>query len=453
LKSVPTAREIAHPILLRVDASGAYAGLLLRRMPESVATRDRALATELVLGTLRWQGRIDFALGQVASRPLAEIDPPLRAALRLGAHQILNLDRIPSAAAVNESVRIARRLAGRSGGGFVNAVLRRLCSTEIRWPSAEAPLDLRLSVTHSHPEWLVRRWLARFGQAETEALLSANNTPAPVSLRVNGVRTDAGALREQLQKEGIATEPGRFATGALRVVGGNVAGTRAFRDGGFYLQDEASQIVASLLPEAGIRRVADLCAAPGGKALEIGARGARGAWVLASDRSVARLGLVRANAARLGLSSLRFAVQDAIHPALRPGSLDAVLVDAPCSGTGIVRRQPEIRWRREEADLARIATTQAAILAAAAPLVRDGGALVYSVCSLEPEEGIDQVAAFLAAHPQFSVEAPPAPPAGPPPELLRADPRGSHLWTLPHLHDLDGFFAVLLRRRGHAGRG
>jgi 16S rRNA (cytosine967-C5)-methyltransferase len=448
MKAAPTAREIAYPILLRVDASGAYAGLLLRRMPDSMATRDRALATELVLGTLRWQGRIDFALGQVASRSLAAIDPPLRAALRLGAHQILNLDRIPSAVAVNESVRIARRVAGRSGGGFVNAVLRRLCSSEIRWPSTDAPMALRLSVTHSHPEWLVRRWLARFGPAETEALLSANNLPAPVSLRVNGLRTDAAALGERLRREGIATEPGRFAAGALRVVGGNAAGTRAFRDGGFYLQDEASQLVASLLPEAGVTRVADLCAAPGGKALEIGARGARGGWVLASDRSVARLGLVRANAARLGLESLRFAVQDAVRPALRAGSLDAVLVDAPCSGTGILRRQPEIRWRRVESDLARLARTQAAILAAAAPLVRDGGALVYSVCSLEPEEGADQVAAFLTAHPRFSTEAPPAPPGGPPPELLRRDARGSHLWTLPHLHDLDGFFAVLLRRSG-----
>ena len=448
MKPVPTAREIAFPILLRVDVSGAYAGLLLRRMPETVATRDRALATELVLGTLRWQGRIDFALGQVASRAVRAIDPPLRAALRLGAHQILNLDRIPAAVAVNESVRIARRVAGRSGGGFVNAVLRRLCSSEIRWPSAEAPAALRLAVTHSHPEWLVRRWLARFGPAATEALLSANNSPAPVSLRVNGLRTDAGALRQRLQREGIATEPGRFAPAALRVVGGNAAGTKAFRDGGFYLQDEASQLVASLLPEAGVRRVADLCAAPGGKALEIGARGGSGGWVLASDRSVARLGLVRANAARLGLPSLRFVVQDAIRPALCAGSLDAVLVDAPCSGTGILRRQPEIRWRREEADLARLAQTQAAILAAAAPLVRVGGVLLYSVCSLEPEEGIDQVAAFLAAHPQFSPAAPPAPPAGPPLELLRAEAHGPHLWTLPHLHDLDGFFAQLLSRHG-----
>lgn len=447
MSAVPTAREIAYPILLRVDASGAYAGLLLRRMPETVATRDRALATELVLGTLRWQGRIDFALNQVASRPVAEIDPPLRAALRLGAHQILNLDRIPAAAAVNESVRIARRTAGRSGGGFVNAVLRRLCSEEIRWPSAEAPRSLQLSVTHSHPEWLVRRWLARWGPLETEALLSANNSPAPVSLRVNSLRTDAAALRARLQKEAIATEPGRYAAGALRVVAGNAAGTRAFRDGWFYLQDEASQLVASLLPDEGIGRVADLCAAPGGKALEIGARGGQSRWVLASDRSVARLGLVRANAARLGLPSLRFAVQDATQPALRAGSLDAVLVDAPCSGTGILRRQPEIRWRREEADVARLAQAQAAILAAAAPLVRNGGVLVYSVCSLEPEEGIDQIAGFLAAHPEFAAAEPPGPPAGPPPELVREDPRGSHLWTLPHLHDLDGFFAALLRRR------
>jgi len=265
---------------------------------------------------------------------------------------------------------------------------------------------------------------------------------------VNGLRTDTAALRERLQREGIATEPGRFAAGALRVVGGNAAGTRAFRDGGFYLQDEASQLVASLLPEPGIRRVADLCAAPGGKALEIGSRGVQAGWVLAGDRSVARLGLVRANAARLGLQSLHFAVLDATRPALRAGSLDAVLVDAPCSGSGILRRQPEIRWRRAEADLARLAQTQATILAAAAPLVRDGGALVYSVCSLEPEEGIDQVAAFLAAQPRFAVEPPPAPPQGPPSEVLRQDPLGRHLWTLPHLHDLDGFFGVLLRRRG-----
>lgn len=439
----PTAREIAFPILLRVDTGGAYAGILLRHMPPAVEPRERALATELVLGALRWQGRIDHALAQVCDRPIAAVDPPLRAALRLGAHQILHLDRIPAAAAVNESVRLARRAAGRGGGGFVNAVLRRLCREPLRWPGPEADPAVRLAVSLSHPEWLVRRWLTRFGEDETESLLRANNRPAPLSLRLNPRRATLGDLRDRLATAGIATDPARFAPGALRAVGGYPAGTKPFKDGWFYLQDEASQLVAAMLPAAPGGKIADLCAAPGGKAIEIASREA---WVLASDRAWGRLGLVRANAARLQLRGLRFLVQDAGRPALRPASFDGVLVDAPCSGTGILRRQPEIRWRRRESDLARLAAEQAAILRAGASLVRPGGALLYSVCSLEPEEGEEVARAFLAERPEFRAEAPPPPPAGPEDELLAAGPPGPHLRTLPQRHDLDGFFAILLRR-------
>lgn len=442
MQRTPSARELAHRILVRVEVSNGYSNLLLRALPPEMERRERALCTELVLGTLRWRGRLDHALAQCSRRPLQEVDPALLTTLRMGAYQLLYLDRVPDSAAVNESVRLARRSAGRGAAGFVNAVLRALLRQEIRWPGDDADPVERLAVQTSHPPWLVQRWLDRLGPQQAEQALLAHNQPAPLVLRVNRRRTDPAALRTRLQAEGVQTEPGVWSDDALQVSKGNPLGGDAFREGLFYVQGEASILVADLVGAQPGERIADLCAAPGGKATQLAAVVQTRGLLVACDLHPKRLGLVRDNAHRLGLDRMRLVVHDAGQPAIRPGSLDRALLDAPCSGTGVLRRHPEIRWRNELDDVRRLASLQARLLDAAAPTVRPGGRLVYSVCSLEPEEGLEVVQRFLQRRPDYHIDEP-----GDVPEAL-VDRSGGlpHLLTHPQRHGLDGFFAAVLQR-------
>ncbi len=442
MQRTPSARELAHRILVRVEVSDGYSNLLLRTLPAEMERRERALCTELVLGTLRWRGRLDHALAQCSRRPLEEVDPALLTTLRMGAYQLLYLDRVPDSAAVNESVRLARRAAGRGAGGFVNAVLRALLRQDIRWPGDDADPVQRLAVQTSHPPWLVQRWLDRLGPQEAEQALLAHNQPAPLVLRVNRRRTDPGALRTRLEAEGVQPEPGVWSDDALQVSQGNPLAGDAFREGLFYVQGEASMLVAELVGAQPGERIADLCAAPGGKATQLAAVLHTRGLLLACDLQSRRLALVRDNARRLGLDRIRLVVHDAGRPAIRPGSLDRALLDAPCSGTGVLRRHPEIRWRRELDDVHRLASLQARLLDAAAQTVRPGGRLVYSVCSLEPEEGSEVVQRFLQRRSDYRIDEP-----GDVPEAL-VDRSGGfpHLLTHPQRHGLDGFFAAVLQR-------
>jgi 16S rRNA (cytosine967-C5)-methyltransferase len=437
----PRARELAHRILMRVE-SGGYSGILLQGLPEGMEARERALVTELVLGTLRWQGRIDHGLAQCSRRPLSRVDPPVLAALRMGAHQILHLDRVPASAAVNESVELVRRQAGAGAAGFANAVLRAVVAGKVRWPGEEADPLQRLSVETSHPPWLVRRWSERLGGEEVRRALEAHNRPAPVTLRVNGSRTNREGLRCRLESEGVVTAPGRWSPEALQVTSGNPTSGAAFREGLAYLQDEASMLVSGMVePQAG-DRVADLCAAPGGKATHLAEKLQGRGLLVASDLHLRRLRLTGHNSRRLGLAGIRLLCQDSARPAVRPGALDRALLDAPCTGTGVLRRRPEIRWRRTPEDLLRLASLQSRLLEAAAELVRPGGVLVYSVCSVEPEEGPALVERFLQARPDYAA----LPPPGVPEELVERDGGFPYLRTWPHRHDLDGFFAAALQR-------
>jgi 16S rRNA (cytosine967-C5)-methyltransferase len=297
-------------------------------------------------------------------------------------------------------------------------------------------------VQTSHPPWLVQRWLDRLGPQQAERALLAHNQPAPLVLRVNRRRTDAGALRTRLEAEGVQTEPGGWSDDALHVSEGNPLAGDAFREGLFYVQGEASILVADLVGAQPGERIADLCAAPGGKATQLAAVLQARGLLLACDLQPRRLGLVRDNARRLGLDPIRLVVHDAGQPAIRPGSLDRALLDAPCSGTGVLRRHPEIRWRRELDDVRRLASLQARLLDAAARTVRPGGRLVYSVCSLEPEEGPEVVQRFLQRRPDYHIDEP-----GDVPEALVDRSSGLPcLRTHPQRHGLDGFFAAVLQR-------
>jgi len=435
-------RGVAQDVLVRVETTSAFADVLLARRlaGTSLSAADRALATDLVYGTLAWQGRLDHHLAELVHRPIAALDPPVRAALRMGVYQLLLLDRIPAYAAVDASVRLARR-----GGGLVNAVLRRaarLGHGGLALPEEGSDPMGRLVIEWSHPRWLVERLAAQVGAAELPALLAAHNRRGPVALRIT--RPDDADLAGELSAQGAQIAPGRWAPEAL-VVERRAARLRtcgAYRAGRFVFQGEPSQLVTGLLGIEAGSSVLDACAAPGGKTLHAAALAGPNGSVVALDPHRTGVGRIVAEAARLGATP-HAVVADARRPPLRR-AFDAVLVDAPCSGLGTLRRHPELRWRRRSEDLPRLAELQGELLAGAAALVRPGGVLVYAVCSPLREETDDVIAGFLTTAPRFARESvvPHLPAAAAP--LASAD---GALRTWPHRHDVDAFFAVRLRAR------
>ncbi|HEX7118064.1 MAG TPA: 16S rRNA (cytosine(967)-C(5))-methyltransferase RsmB [Longimicrobiales bacterium] len=420
---------------LRAVRGGELADRALARTLERVAVRDRPWVQELVYGTFRLRGRIDWMLDRLVRRGIASLEPDVLDILRLGAYQLLEMGSVPAYAAVSQAVEMAKRVAGKGGGGLVNGVLQ---SLRRRRDALEFPAFGRDPVGHlsewgSHPRWLVERWVDRFGAEGARRLVEANN--ARPELYIRAVCTTADDARARLEAAGIESEPVPFAPDALRIV--PPAGAReALAVVPSVVQDPAAGSVVryAAVPEGA--RVADLCAAPGGKAVALAER-ARS--VVAADVSFARMARVRENAGRIGGLSVHGLVADARWPAVREA--DVVLVDVPCTGTGTLRRHPDGKWRLAPTDLSALAELQREILDAAAEVVRPGGLLIYSTCSLEPEENEGQVDAFLERHPEF-VPAPP--PAGTiAAELLDAAGR---LVVLPQATGVDGAFASRLRR-------
>jgi 16S rRNA (cytosine967-C5)-methyltransferase len=444
-------RRAAFAILQAVDAGRGHSNALLAALPDGMDERDRALATELVYGVLRRRAQLDRALLRWSRRPLERIDPALRTVLRMGLYQILRLTRVPVAAAVNESVKLARRAGGRGAAAFANAVLRAAGREGAPSPPSRPPPDSGpeaqiawLEETHSCPRFLIARFFARYGAEGCEALLEVIDRPAPITLRVTRRSGGAPALAARLRDEGIDTRPSPLLPEALRVRSGAPQRSLAFRDGSCYIQDEASQLVARLaVPLDRSAAYLDLCSAPGGKLLAVaeGANAPAGP-IIAADLSLDRLRTLGDNARRLGFGGLFRVAMDATRPALR-GRFGTILLDAPCSGTGILRRHPEIRWRRAERDIVRFAALQARALRLAVDQLEPGGRLVYAVCSLEPEEGPDQIAALLRACPWIAIAD--AHPLLPAQAATLVGPDGC-LRTLPHRDDLDGFYAAVLQR-------
>jgi 16S rRNA (cytosine967-C5)-methyltransferase len=461
MSSPSPARRAAYRALLdvtrgRTDSASAIA----RARAELEDERDRALAGEIVLGTLRWQGALDAALAAVAARPLAELDLPVLVVLRLSAYQILLLSRVPARAVVHDAVALVR-LAGRPrAAGFVNAVLRHLDPGAARaaWPPPPAGTSARddaaareAAVEHlvralSHPAWLARRWLDRVGLDAAIAWARFDNAPAPLTLRVNRLRTSPDALSAALAAHGVRVEPARWAPDALVVVEGQPLQTPLAGRGLFVAMDEGSQLVglmAALLARGG--PVLDACAAPGGKTLILAAADPPPDLLVACDVRPRRLALLRATLREAGAETVRVVRADLEAGSPFRPAFDLVLVDAPCSGLGTIRREPEIRWRRTPGDLPRLAAAQRRMLAEAATAVRPGGRLVYATCSSEPEENEEVVAAFLATRPDFRRLAPGAHPFAGTPRAALLDAAGD-LRTLPHLHHLEGFYAAVLVR-------
>jgi 16S rRNA (cytosine967-C5)-methyltransferase len=440
---VSRSRWEALEVLVRVERVRAFAdlALLAALARASLDPRDAALASELVYGTLRWRRYLDWRLAPHSARPLATLDPWVRALLRLTAYQVLLLDRVPAFAAVDEAVSLARHKGRHRGpADYVNAVLRSLTRSPGP-PPLPADLVEALGTRLSFPDWIVGRWLDRRGPAEAEALMTALNERPPTTVRVNALRASREELVRRLRDEELAdARPTGLAPEGVRVDRGAIARSRAFADGWCTVQDEASMLVARLLAPRPGEVIADACAAPGTKATHLAELMEDRGRVIAMAPPGGRLKLAGEAARRLHLRAVE----------LHPGPVAAVaprwrercagaLVDAPCSNLGVLRRNPEVKWRRGDADLARLAETQRQIIAAAASMVESGGRLVYATCSLEPEENEAVVAGFLAAHPEWAPATPPDFPVAP--------DAGGFVHCLPHVHGTDGFTAILLKRR------
>ncbi len=445
-RSVSPARRAAYEILRRVDDEGAFAAPLLASAANDLSGEDRALCNELVLGVLRRRLWLDTSLEHFAGRKIESLDAPVRRSLRLGLYQLRFLTRVPARAAVNESVNIAHAQRMRSAAPFINAVLRR-ATREPDYDPASAltnPFE-KIAVETSHPVWLIERWAASFGVEEAADFASANNAPARLAFRVNALRDGETDVLENLRAAGVEIAPSRVAPDAYRVEGGEGSGAalRALAaEGLVYMQDEASQLVAHVVGARAGERVLDVCAAPGSKTTHLASLTHGEAMIVAGDLHAHRLRLVRETCARLGVNNIRTVVLDAeARLPFADESFDRVLVDAPCTGTGTLRHNPEIRWRLMPGDINELAAKQRKILAEASRVVRRGGRLVYSTCSVEREENEEVVADFLESHGDFRQV-----PASAAPDNLLTASGGARTW--PHRDGTDGFYVAALDRRG-----
>jgi 16S rRNA (cytosine967-C5)-methyltransferase len=413
--------------------------------------RDRALLLELSAGTMRWRNALDFVLADASRRPLDELAAPIRAILRLSTFQLRHLDRVPDHAVIHEAVELARRTGHPRAAGFVNAVLRTVVRRigQFRLPGRPEPDGSRdaqiayLSITLSHPAWLVARWLDRYGFAHAETWCRFNNEPPEVTLRPR--HQDALDLVAEADRAGVALRPARHVTGAYVAEAGALSRLPADVRERIVVQDEGSQLVALTTPITSGGLALDLCAAPGNKTVILAERTAQDGSVVACDLRPTRVALLRQTLATAGVRA-HVVRLDAERPLPFTAIFHTVLLDAPCSGLGTLRRDPDLKWARTASDLSALAARQACMLNEAAAVVRPGGSIAYATCSSEPEENDEVVDAFLLRHPEFE------------PGRLKPDPRvrnfddlvdvQGRLRTLPFGQRLDAFFgAVLVRRR------
>jgi 16S rRNA (cytosine967-C5)-methyltransferase len=447
-KKKKSVRQLASEILVKVDARKAYADVLLDQAlrTSDLEVRDRALLTELTYGTLRWRGTIDARLSRSLSRPLADLDPPVRNLLRLSCYQLLYLDRIPQFAVVNEAVELAKSYRGRKSAGFVNGVLRGFLrqlgdGDQVSFNASVASLAAQCS----HPEWLVQRWLAEFGPEAAPALMRANNEKPPLVLRANLVKCTREELLDRLSNAGVEATVAPFAPeGILLPAGGAVDDLPGFAEGLFQVQGEASQLIAHLLSPLSGERILDACAAPGGKSTHIAELIRDQGEIIAIDTAERGIERIRQNTTRLGLSSVRAIRADVTEEnrELAGAPFDRILVDAPCSGLGTLRAHPEIKWQRDENDVRRLSRLQVKILNQVAKYLKPGGILVYSTCTLTREENEQNVESFLAEHPQFELQDV----ARYLPKRAKHMARGQYFQALPQRDNTDGFFAARMRK-------
>lgn len=450
LKGRPASpRELAMHVLTQVEQEGAYSNLLLNTALQKAALSksDAGLATELIYGTISRLNTLDYFLDKYVNKGTRKLQPWVRALLRLSLYQIIYLDRIPDHAVVSEAVNLAKRRGHQGISGMVNGVLRNILrQKESLAIPADLPAAKRISLQHSHPEWLVERWISQYGPETAEAICAANNEPPAVSVRVNTTMISREELLKEMEGRGLQAAPSTLSPYGIVVKGaGNMALTDWYREGMISIQDESSMLVAEAVgPEPGMR-VLDCCAAPGGKSAHMGELMKDQGSIVANDIHSHKGKLIADQAARLGLDCIRTVTGDALELPSRfePASFDRILLDAPCSGLGVIRRKPDLKWGKTEEDIREIAALQSKLLDSVSALLRPGGVLVYSTCTIEPQENEGVVTSFVNRHPEFELDE-----TGSLSRLKdNALVRGGGIQILPQHYHSDGFYIARLRRR------
>lgn len=434
-------RRLAFEILSRVERGAFASPLLASRRLEGLDARDRALIHELVLGVLRNRNMLDHELERYLKTPAKPLDPRVRNLLRIGLYQVRFLDRIPTHAAVNETVGLAKEIGAEQAAGLANAVLRRAAREDASATMAGLPAGAEgLSVRYSHPRWLVERWVARWGFARAEAILRADNETPAVFFFPIPVNEGPNSTLDAMRRAGLVVQPAMPPPGCWQLMDGPASALKGFADkGAIYIMDRGAQWVAHLLRSESGMRVLDLCAAPGGKSLAAAAHMKHEGAVIANDVRLTRLRTLLAVCRSAGILIIHALVSDPSSAIpFRPGLMfDRVLLDAPCSGTGTLRRNPDLRWRIRRSEIKRLSDLQSRLLAECGPLVRPGGLLVYSTCSMEPEENEGVVEAFLRSSSGYGLLIP---------SLTDAIRDGPYFRTDPTMDLMDGFFAAVMMR-------
>ena len=444
-------RAICLDILTRNEEAGHHPDSLLDasfKKYRHLTSLDRAFLTELTYGVLRWRGRLDWVILHFSKIPFEKIEPKILQVLRIGLYQILFLSRTPASAAVNESAEMAKGIRGKGGAAFVNAVLRSVLreNAQVPYPDIDQEPALHLSVLHSHPLWLVQRWVGEVGVEEAMRICSRNNQIPALTLRTNMLKTRREDLMRRLKEKGLRPTACAFSEeGILLSEPPPVSELPFLREGLFIIQDEASQLIISVSDPKPGEKILDACAAPGGKTTQIAQRMQNKGMIYALDLTREKLARIEGLCQTLGVSIVRTLKADARRPLPVPEgmSFDRVLADAPCSGFGTLRRNPDLKWRRMEKDVRRLSELQTSILKNLSGYVKKGGVLVYSTCTVLHEENEDVVEGFLKEHTDFELEQL----DGILPERLHPFIQNSCFKTFPTKDEMDGFFAARFKKR------
>ncbi|MDR4999258.1 16S rRNA (cytosine(967)-C(5))-methyltransferase RsmB [Brevibacillus parabrevis] len=443
------ARDIALDVLNRVEEHKSYSNLELRGVLDraQLSAADTGLVTELVYGTIQRKLTLDHVLSHFVGNK--KLQMWVRNLLRLSLYQIRFLDRIPERAAVHEAVEMAKRRGHQGIASMVNGVLRNVLRQPDVWERLpKGDRAAQISVAHSHPEWLVREWLKVYGEEATIAICEANNRTPHSSIRSNSLKTTVSELLDKLAQEEAVAQPSALSPQAIVVAGGHVAGSRLFREGFFTIQDESSMLVAPALAAKPGMRVLDACAAPGGKTTHIAELMENRGQIIASDLHPHKRELIAQTAKRLGITIIEPITSDALDlPDRGLGAFDRILLDAPCSGFGVIRRKPDLKWNKTPEDVRTIAQLQYELLKALAPMLAPEGVLVYSTCTIEPKENQEIVQRFVKEHPEFVLDDTLGQDL---PDAVRnqVDESGACVQILPQHFDSDGFFIARLKRKG-----
>lgn len=444
------ARETALKILYEVLEKGAYSNISINKHLESGSLKsiDRAFITELVYGVIKWKLSIDYVIEQFSSVRMGKISPWILDILRLGTYQLLYMQKVPESAACNESVNLSKKYGHSASSRFVNGVLRNIARNRnnIRYPDENEDEAVFLSVKYSHPVWMVKNWLERFGRDFTESLLRSNNEVPDLTVRVNTLKTSKEQLIKSLGEHGIEAMEGRYADNALILKNASAfSGLDAFKMGHFQVQDESSMLVGKILDPMPGQLVIDVCSAPGGKATHMAELMKNQGTVIARDVHPHKIKLIEEAANRLGIDILKTGIFDASElDKTLEGKADRVLVDAPCTGLGIIRRKPDIKWARSVGDKKEIVGLQMKILEASSNYVKPGGILAYSTCTIEREENQGLLEDFLSRNSAFEPDdLSPFLPDG----LKGNYPGGGVIQLFPNVNNIDGFFISRMRRK------